>query len=103
VVSLDPFLGIQNAVTREDDTGNPPGGWVGRQKVTLDQALAAYTRGAAYAEFEENSRGSLEPGKLADVIVLSQDLFKTDPLALHKTHVQITIVGGRVAYREGKR
>ena len=103
VVSLDPFIGIQNAVTREDDNGNPPGGWVAQQKVTLDQALAAYTRGAAYAEFEETSRGSLEPGKLADVIVLSQDLFKTAPLAIHKTQVQITIVAGRVVYREGMR
>lgn len=98
VVSLDPFIGIQNAVTREDDNGNPPGGWVGEQKVTLDQSLAAYTRGAAYAEFEESTRGSLEPGKLADVIVLSQDLFNVAPLAIHKTHVQMTIVGGRVVY-----
>jgi hypothetical protein len=101
VVSLDPFVGIQNAVTRQDDDGNPPLGWVGQQQVTLDQALAAYTRDAAYAEFEEASRGSLEPGKLADLIVLSQDLYKTAPLAIHQTHVQMTIVGGQIVYRHG--
>jgi hypothetical protein len=100
VVSLDPFIGIQNAVTREDDNGNPPGGWIGQQKVTLNQALAAYTRGAAYAEFEETTKGSLEPGKVADVIVLSQDIFKIAPLAIHKTQVQMTIVAGRVVYRD---
>lgn len=98
VVSLDPFIGIQNAVLRQDDNGNPPGGWIGKQRVTLDQTLAAYTRDAAYAEFEETTRGSLEPGKLADVIVLSQDLFKIAPLAIHRTRVQMTIVAGRVVY-----
>ena len=103
VVSLDPFIGIQNGVTREDDNGNPPNGWVAQQKVTLDQALAAYTRSAAFAEFEETTRGSLEPGMLADVIVLSQDLFKVAPLAIHKTGVQMTIVAGRVVYDEGAR
>jgi predicted amidohydrolase YtcJ len=101
VVSLDPCIGIQNAVTREDDDGKPAGGWIGKQKLTLDQALTAYTRDAAYTEFEEATRGSLEPGKLADVIVLSQDLFKIAPLAIHKTQVQMTIVGGRVVYQEG--
>jgi predicted amidohydrolase YtcJ len=96
VVSLDPFIGIQNAVTREDNSGNPPGGWVGHQKVTLDQALAAYTRAAAYAAFREKSVGSLEPGKLADIIILSQDLFKIKPLEIGKTSVVMTMVGGKI-------
>jgi hypothetical protein len=100
VVAINPFIGIQNAVTREDNDGHPAGGWVGKQKVTLDQALAAYTRDAAYAEFEEGTRGTLEAGKLADVIVLSQDLFHTPPRAIHQTHVELTIVAGRVVYRE---
>jgi predicted amidohydrolase YtcJ len=98
VVSLDPFIGIQNAVTRQDDSGNPPGGWVGNQKITLDQALAAYTRVAAYAEFNENLVGSLEKGKLADVIVLSQDLFAIKPLEIRKTTALMTIVGGKIVY-----
>lgn len=101
VVSLDPFIGIQNAVTRQDENGRPPEGWVGGQKVTLEQALAAYTRDAAFAEFEEGGKGSLEPGKLADVIVLSQDLFKVPPLAIHKTKVLLTVVGGKIVHREG--
>lgn len=99
VVSLDPFIGIQNAVTRQNNDGQPPQGWVGRQKVTLEQALAAYTRDAAYAEFAENIKGSLSPGKLADVIVLSQDLFAVKPLEIRKTTVLMTIVGGKIVYR----
>jgi predicted amidohydrolase YtcJ len=101
VVSLDPFIGIQNAVTREDVNGQPPDGWVGRQKVTLPQALAAYTRDGAYAEFQENLTGTLEPGKLADVIVLSQDLFAVEPLNIGKTNVLLTLVGGKIVHRQG--
>lgn len=99
VVSLDPFIGIQNAVTRQDWDGRPHEGFVSAQKVTLDQTLAAYTRDGAYAEFEENQKGTLEPGKLADVIVLSQDLFAVKPLEIRKTSVVLTIVGGRIVYR----
>lgn len=102
VVSLDPFIGIQNAVTRQDNSGKPPGGWVGHQKITLDQALAAYTRDAAYAEFEDNLLGTLEPGKLADVIVLSQNLFNIAPLEIRKTSVELTIVGGMVVFQHPK-
>jgi len=100
VVSLDPFIGIQNAVTRQDQNGLPPEGFVGKQKVTLDQALAAYTRDGAFAEFQESEKGTLAPGKLADVIVLSQDLFAVNPLEIRKTRVVLTIVGGKLVYRE---
>jgi predicted amidohydrolase YtcJ len=99
VVSLDPFIGIQNAVTRENDRGEPPDGWVGRQKVTLEQALGAYTHDAAYAEFEESGKGTLEPGKLADVIVLSQNLFEAKPIEISKTSALLTVVGGKIVYR----
>jgi predicted amidohydrolase YtcJ len=101
VVSIDPFIGIQNAVTRQTDAGQPPGGWVGRQRITLEQALAAYTRDAAFAEFEEKQKGSLAPGKLADVAVLSQDLFAIPPLKISQTTVLLTVVGGKVVYRAG--
>jgi predicted amidohydrolase YtcJ len=101
VVSLDPFIGIQNAITRRDWNGQPPEGFVSAQKVTLEQALTAYTRDAAYAEFEENAKGTLEPGKLADVIVLSQDLFAIKPLEIRKTIVVLTIVGGKIVYQDG--
>jgi predicted amidohydrolase YtcJ len=101
IVSLDPFIGIQNAVTRQDWNGRPPEGFVSAQRVTLEQALAAYTRDGAYAEFEENLKGSLEPGKLADVIVLSQDVFSVNPLEISRTRVLLTVVGGRIMHREG--
>lgn len=101
VVSLDPFIGIQNAVTRQTDDGQPPGGWVGRQKISIEQTLYAYTRDAAYAEFEDQAKGSLDPGKLADVIVLSQNLFETAPLEIRQTRVLATLVGGRIVYRTG--
>jgi predicted amidohydrolase YtcJ len=100
VVSLDPFIGIQNAVTRQDNDGQPPDGWVGHQKVTLEQALAAYTRDAAYAEFEDNFKGSLAPGKLADLIVLSRDLFAIKPLEIRKTKVVLTMVGGKIVHQK---
>ncbi|MGH9580338.1 MAG: amidohydrolase, partial [Terriglobales bacterium] len=101
VVSLDPFIGIQNAITRQQANGEPEGGWVGEQRVTLQQALAAYTRDAAFAQFEEKIKGSLEPGKLADVVVLSQNLFEVPPLAIRQTRVLLTIVGGRIVHHEG--
>jgi predicted amidohydrolase YtcJ len=101
VVSLDPFIGIQNAVTRENNRGEPTEGWVGHQKVSLEQALGAYTREAAYAEFEENTKGTLEPGKLADVIVLSQNLFEAKRGEISKTSVLLTVVGGKIVYRHG--
>ncbi len=100
VVTLDPFEGIQNAVTRQRTDGTPTGGWVPEQRVTLDQALAAYTRDAAWGQFEEGIKGTLTPGKLADMIVLSQDLFKISPLDIHKTKVVLTVVGGRVVHEE---
>ncbi len=98
VVSLDPFIGIQNAVTRQNAKGEPAEGFVGAERVTLDLALAAYTRDAAYAQFEDKLKGSIEPGKLADIIVLSQDLFAVKPLEIRKTAPVLTIVGGRVVY-----
>jgi hypothetical protein len=96
VVSLDPFIGIQNAVTRQNWIGEPAEGFVGAERVTLDQALAAYTRDAAYAQFEDELKGTIEPGKLADVIVLSQDLFSVRPLEIRNTTPVLTIVGGKI-------
>ena len=98
VVSLDPFIGIQNAVTRQNWNGEPPEGFVGAERVTLEQALAAYTRDAAYAQFEDKLKGTLEPGKVADIIVLSQDLFAVQPVQIRKTKPVLTIVSGKIVY-----
>jgi len=100
VVSLSPWIGLQNAVTRQTDDGQPAGGWVGAQRVTLPQAIRAYTLDAAYAEFEDRRKGSLRPGKLADIIVLSQNPFEISPLKIRETKVLLTIVGGRIVHRD---
>jgi predicted amidohydrolase YtcJ len=98
VVTLNPWSGVQNAVTRQTVEGNPPGGWLPQERVSLEDAIKAYTLDAAFAGRREKTEGSLEPGKLADLIVLSQDLFKIDPSQIVKTEVLLTVVGGKVVY-----
>lgn len=99
VVTLSPWEGVQNAVTREDVDGNPPGGWVPSQRVSLAQAIEAYTLGAAFAGHREKTEGSLEAGKVADLILLDQNLFELDPLKIGKTQVLLTIVDGKAVYQ----
>jgi predicted amidohydrolase YtcJ len=99
VVTLDPMVGIRNAVLRQSDEGRPEGGWVPSERVTLEQAIAAYTINGAFASFEEGQKGSIREGKLADLIVLSQDLFAIRPEEIHRTKVLLTLVGGREVFR----
>ena len=80
--------------------GKRPGGWVPEQKITVAQAIHAYTMGSAYAAFEENVKGSLTPGKLADVVVLSADPFALSPEKLKDVEVELTILGGKVVYEK---
>ena len=75
-----------------------PNGWIPEQKISVAEAVHAYTVGSAYAQFDEKSKGSLEPGKLADLAVLSQDIFHIDPVQIENTHVDLTIIDGRVIY-----
>ena len=96
VAPLSPILGIHAAVTRQTIDGKNPKGWVPEQKITVEEAIRAYTSAGAYAEFAENDKGVLEVGKLADIVVLSQDLFKINPNDIEKTKVDYTVVGGRV-------
>ncbi len=98
VAPLDPIMGIYAAVTRRTLDGKNPNGWVPEQKITVEQAVHAYTVGAAYAQFEEKQKSSLEPGKLADIVVLSTDIFHIDPVQIEKTRVELTILDGRVIY-----
>ncbi len=98
VAPLDPVLGIYAAVTRRTLDGKNPGGWTPEQKITVEEAVRAYTTGSAYAEFAENVKGSITPGKLADLIVLSQDIFRVDPVEIENVRVTMTITGGRVVY-----
>ncbi len=95
---VNPLLGIYAAVTRQTLKGQPPEGWFPEQRVTLDESLRAYTWGGAYASFEEDLKGTLEPGKLADLAVLGANLFETDPRAWLDTPVDYTIVDGEVVF-----
>jgi len=100
VTPLEPLKGIFAAVTRETNDGKNPGGWFPEQKIPLDEALYAYTRNAAYASFEENIKGTLADGKLADVIVLSDDIFSVAPSKIQNIRVIMTVFGGSVVYSE---
>lgn len=99
VAPLSPLLGIDAAVTRRTIDGKNPHGWIPEQKITVEEAVRAYTINNAYAEFAEQKKGTLEPGKLADIVVLSQDIFTVDPHHIVTTQVVYTIVGGRVVWK----
>lgn len=98
VVTLNPWHGVQTAVTRQTTEGEPAGGFVPQQRLSLEDTIRAYTLGAAFAGRREKTEGSLEPGKLADFIVLDRDLFKIEPSEIHQTNVLLTAVGGKVVY-----
>jgi predicted amidohydrolase YtcJ len=99
VAPIDPLLGIYAAVTRRMLDGKHPDGWVPEQKITVEQALRAYTAGDAYGVFAERTRGRLAPGYKADLVVLDRDLTRIPPEAIERVSVQATVVGGRVVYR----
>jgi predicted amidohydrolase YtcJ len=102
VEDLNPFLGIHAAVTRRRVDGFPgPQGWYPEQRLTVEEAVCAYTLGAAYAAGLEDRLGSLTPGKLADLIVLDRDTFTCDPMAIAETQVEMTMIGGRFMF-EGR-
>jgi predicted amidohydrolase YtcJ len=101
VAPLEPLLGIYAAVTRRTLDGKHPEGWVPEQKITVAETVRAYTMGSAYASFDEQRKGSIEPGKLADMAVLSDDIFAIDPAAIENARVVMTVFDGRVVY-EGR-
>lgn len=102
IETLDPLPGIHAAVTRRRTDGSPgPDGWIPAQRLTVAQAVHAYTLGAAYASGEASVKGSLSPGKLADVVVLSQDIFQIEPMEILNTRVEMTLFDGRIVYRHG--
>lgn len=82
--------------------GKNPQGWIPEQKITVEEAVRAYTVGSAYAEFAEHTKGTLAPGKLADLVLLSQDIFRINPTEIEKTKVRLTIMDGKVVYEEKK-
>jgi predicted amidohydrolase YtcJ len=103
IVTLNPWEGIQTAVTRQTAEGTPPGGFVPEQRLTVEQAVEAYTLGAAFAGRREKTEGSLEEGKLADLIIVSQNIFDVNPHKIGATKVLTTILGGRIVYQAEKK
>ena len=103
VAPLDPMLTLYAAVTRATLDGKYPDGWIPEQKLSIQEAIAAYTMGSAYAEFQEHDKGSIEPGKLADMVLLSQDVLSIAPAAIRDTHILKTWLGGVEIFDAGSR
>ena len=99
VAPIDPLLGIYAAVTRRTLDGKHPEGWIPDQKISVEEALRAYTSGDAYGVFAERTRGRLAPGYKADLVLLDQDLTRIQPEAIERATVRATVVGGRVVYQ----
>jgi predicted amidohydrolase YtcJ len=100
VVTLNPWPGLQILLTRETPEGLPSGGWLPNERLTLEQAIEGYTIGGAIAARREKTEGSIEVGKLADLILISQDLFKVQPNQIGKTKTLMTMVGGKIVYQD---
>ena len=100
VAPLDPLIGIYAAATRRTLDGKNPQGWVPQQRITVAEALHAYTVGSAFAEHQDQVKGSLEPGKLADLAVLTDDIFRIATTDLDKVRVYMTVFDGSVIYRQ---
>ncbi len=100
VAPLNPLLGLYAAVTRATLDGKNPDGWIPEEKITLPEAVEAYTLGSAFAEFQEYEKGSITPGKLADLVILSDNIFDLKPEAIRNVKVETTIVGGKLVYGE---
>ncbi len=98
VAPLNPLLTVYAAVTRATLDGKNPNGWFPEQKLSVEEAVAAYTMGSAYAEFQEREKGSIAPGKLADMVLLSDDIFTIDQAKIRDVKVLKTIVGGRLVW-----
>jgi predicted amidohydrolase YtcJ len=97
---INPMRGLHACVTRELPDDTPAGGWLPQEKISMDECIAAYTSGSAFAEFEEGKKGRIAPGKYADIIVLSADVTKIPPAQIMKTEVLQTYAGGRLVYEK---
>ena len=99
VAPLNPLEGIKAAVTRQTLDGKHPDGWVPEQKLTLDQAVHAFTVGSAYAEFAEHVKGTITPGRLADLVMLDRDIYQIKPTDIDKARVVLTVMDGQVVWQ----
>jgi predicted amidohydrolase YtcJ len=99
VAPLNALAGIHAAVTRSTLDGKNAGGWIPEQKLTVGQAVRCYTVNNATAAFEEHVKGTIEAGKLADLVVLSEDIYSIDPPRIHDARVDMTVFGGQILYQ----
>ena len=99
-ISLNPIRGLHVAVNRRNPSGYPEGGWIPQERILLAQALKAYTSMGAYSSFEEELKGKLIPGQLADLVVYSDDLFSIDPMKIHETAIILTLVNGKIIFEK---
>jgi predicted amidohydrolase YtcJ len=100
VESHNPFLGLYAAITRQNEKGDPPAGWRSEQRMTREEALRAFTLDAAWAAFEEEIKGSLTAGKLADFVVIDRDVMTCEPREILQTRVLMTVIGGEVVFEQ---
>ena len=98
VAPLNPLLGIHAAVTRQDATNQPAGGWYAAERLTVAEAIEGYTLGPARLSGKSDRFGSIMPGKYADLVMLSRNLFAIDPADIPTTTVRLTVFNGRVVY-----
>jgi hypothetical protein len=99
VAPLNPILMLCAATTRATLDGKHPDGWVPEQKITIAEAVSAYTAGSAYAEFQDAEKGIIARGKLADLVILSDDIFSMPPASIKDVKVLTTVVGGKVVFQ----
>jgi hypothetical protein len=97
-ISLNPIRGIHDAVNRRNPKGYPESGWIPQERISIFEAMKAYTSMGAFSSFEEDRKGLLKEGYLADLVVLSNDLFTIDPMEIHQVVVEITLVDGKIVY-----
>lgn len=97
-ISLNPIRGIHDAVNRRNPSGYPEGGWIPQERISIFEAMKAYTYMGAFSSFEEDRKGLLKAGYLADLIILSDDVFTIDPMKIHQVKVETTIVDGKIIY-----
>ena len=100
VAPLNPLWGVYGAVTRRTLDDKNPSGWIPEQKISVEETVRAFTWGSAFAEFQEAWKGTLEPGKVADFVILSDDIFTIDPVKIRDVTVVKTVVDGRVVFEK---
>ena len=98
VAPLNPMLTVYAAVTRATLDGKHPEGWFPEQKLSVAEAIEAYTMGSAYAEFQDTVKGSISVGKLADMVLVNEDILTIDPVKIRGAKVIRTIVGGKTVF-----